>query len=199
MTDQALEVLTRHGVLLVTIWVFAVQVGVPIPTVALLLGVGALAGFGKLSLGGTLLAAIGGSLVAGLFWYTVGRRFGNPVLDGLCRISRELDSCVHWARNGFAGRPFLALLAGKFLFELNAVVAALAGSSGIRLGEFLVLEVASTLLWAGTWMGIGYVVRDSVREAAALLGWFGPRSVVLLAAVFGGYLAVKYVRRPVPR
>jgi membrane protein DedA with SNARE-associated domain len=58
-------------------WVFAVQVGVPIPTVPLLMAVGALGSLGKLSLGWALLAALGGSLVADLLWYVIGRRWGH--------------------------------------------------------------------------------------------------------------------------
>ena len=192
--EYALEVLAGHGVLVVAVWVFAVHVGVPIPTAAFLLGVGALAGFGKLSLGWALLAAVGGSLVADLLWYTVGRRFGSRGLEIVCRISLGLESRVRRARKLFLAHRLVALVAGKFLLEVNAAMTALAGSSGIRLGEFLVFDVASALLWAGTWMGVGYAVWGSAGQVAVALGWSGA-SVVLLAAALGGYLAFKYVRR----
>jgi membrane protein DedA with SNARE-associated domain len=64
--DAAVETLLRHGPMIVFAWVFTVQVGVPIPTVPLLLAIGALGGLGKLSLGWALLAALGGSMAADL-------------------------------------------------------------------------------------------------------------------------------------
>jgi membrane protein DedA with SNARE-associated domain len=45
--DIAIETLLRHGPLIVFAWVFAVQVGVPIPTVPLLMAVGAWAASGS--------------------------------------------------------------------------------------------------------------------------------------------------------
>jgi membrane protein DedA with SNARE-associated domain len=184
--DGAVEALLRNGTLIVFGWVFTVQVGVPIPTVPLLLALGALGGLGKLSLGWALLAALGGSLVADLLWYGVGRRWGDRVLRaGAARHAREL----------FLAHRLWALLIGKFFFELNAAMAALAGSSGIRVGEFLVYDVASVLVWAGTWAGIGYVLKDGVKEVADALAPLGVWPIVVIATVLGAYVAMKYVER----
>ena len=158
--DGAVEALLRHGPLIVFGWVFTVQVGVPIPTVPLLLAIGALGGLGKLSLGWALLAALGGSMAADLLWYGVGRRWGGQAL----RVR-----AIGRARELFLAHGLWALVIGKFVFGLNAAVAALAGSAGIRLSRFLVYEVASTLLWAGGWAGIGYVLQGGMKQVTATL------------------------------
>jgi membrane protein DedA with SNARE-associated domain len=102
--DAAVETLLRHGPTIVFAWVFSVQVGVPIPTVPLLLAVGGLAGLGKLRLEWALLAALGGSIAADLLWYGVGRRWGGRAL----RIGT-----VGRARELFLAHRLRALVIGK--------------------------------------------------------------------------------------
>jgi membrane protein DedA with SNARE-associated domain len=182
------DTLLSYGIPIVFGWVFAVQVGVPIPTVPLLLAVGALGALRKLSLGSALLAALGGSVVADLIWYGIGRRWGNRGL----RVA-----VVGRAREMFLAHRLWALVLGKFFFEVNAAVAALAGSSGIRVSKFLVYDTASAALWAGVWIGVGYILQNSMNDgpAAATLG---VSLIVEIAALLVVYGAVKCTRRRAP-
>jgi membrane protein DedA with SNARE-associated domain len=176
------DTLLSYGIPIVFGWVFAVQVGVPIPTVPLLLAVGALGALRKLSLGWALLAALGGSIVADLLWFGVGRCWGDRAL----RVA-----AVGRARELFLAHRLRALVIGKFLFEINAAVAALAGSSGIRLRAFLVFDVVSALFWAGTWVGVGYVLQASMTAVTATAASVGVWLTVEIAAVLLAYGAVK--------
>ena len=63
-------------------------------------------------------------MAADLLWYGVGRRWGGQAL----RVR-----AIGRARELFLAHGLWALVIGKFVFELNAAVAALAGSSGIRI------------------------------------------------------------------
>ena len=67
--------------------------------VPVLLGVGALAGTGGMSLALALGAALAASLPPDLVWYELGRRRGGRILGLLCRVSLEPDSCVRRAEN----------------------------------------------------------------------------------------------------
>jgi hypothetical protein len=107
-----------------------------------------------------LLGALGGSLVADLLWYGIGRRWRHWI-HGTTAADR--------ARDLFLAHRLGALVIGKFFFEVNAAIAALAGSSGIRVGEFLVYDAAGALLWAGAWTGLGYVLQDGMKEATTML------------------------------
>jgi membrane protein DedA with SNARE-associated domain len=184
--DMTVETLLKHGSLIVFAWVFAVQVGVPIPTVPLLMAVGALGSLGKLSLGWALLGALGGSLVADLLWYGIGRRWGHWI-----RGTEAVDR----ARDLFLTHRLGALLIGKFFFEVNAAIAALAGSSGIHVGEFLVYDAASALLWAGAWTGFGYVLQDGMKEAATMLAPLSMLLVLEMAGVLAAFGSIKHARR----
>ena len=91
---ETLEFVVRHGYLLLLFWVLAEQAGLPIPAAPLLLAAGALAGQHRLNFGLALVAAATGSLVADTFWYYFGKRKGPVVLNWLCKIALEPDSCV---------------------------------------------------------------------------------------------------------
>ena len=177
--------LLRHGTLIVFAWVFAVQLGVPIPTVPLLVTVGALGGLGKLNLGWALLAALGGSVLADLIWYGVGRRWGHRVLR-LAAVDR--------ARRLFLAHRLAALVIGKF-FEVNAAVAALAGTSGIGVVEFLVYDIGSALVWAGTWGGLGWVLHDRMPDVTVSLAPLGMGMIIETAVALTAYGALKYGKR----
>ena len=83
--DDLVEVLGCYGYLVVFGWVFAEQIGLPIPAMPALLAAGAMAGTGRLSL--VLVLAGIASLVSDVIWYWIGRLGGGRVLGFLCRIS----------------------------------------------------------------------------------------------------------------
>src|SRR5438552_18599461 len=108
--DGVIDVLVRHGYAVVVGWVFAEQIGLPLPAVPVLLAAGALAGSGRLSLGLVLAGGALASLVSDTIWYWVGRMRGGRVLGWLCRISLEPDSCVRRTERTFATHGLRSLL-----------------------------------------------------------------------------------------
>ena len=65
--------LLEHATWFLFAWVFCNQAGAPVPVVPALLGVGALAGSGHLSVAVITGIAVGASLAADLTWYGLGR------------------------------------------------------------------------------------------------------------------------------
>src|SRR4029453_6424190 len=153
--NDTLQALVQYGYALVGAFVLAEQIGLPVPAVPVLLGVGALAGWGRLCLLSPRGARLGPSLVADLIWYELGRRRGNRVLRHLCRISLEPDSCVRRTEDLFVRQGRKTLLFAKFLPGLSTVAPPLAGMVGIARPQFIALDIAAAVLWAGTWMGLG--------------------------------------------
>src|SRR5437867_11908207 len=92
--DGAIDVLVRYGYVVVFGWVFAEQIGLPIPAAPVLLAAGALADTGRLSLGLVLVLAAVASRGSDTVRYWFGRSRGGRVLGGMCRIAREPDCCV---------------------------------------------------------------------------------------------------------
>jgi membrane protein DedA with SNARE-associated domain len=79
MDGVIIDVLVRHGYLVVFCWVLAEQIGLPLPAVPFLLAAGALGGNGRLSLALVLAAAALASLVSDAIWYWIGRVGGGRV------------------------------------------------------------------------------------------------------------------------
>src|SRR5262249_3023836 len=86
--------LTRYGYLLVFVVLPLESLGVPLPGIALLLVAGGLAGAGKLSLPLLVALTVAAALIGDLVWYGLGRWRGRPVLQVLCRVSLNPDTCV---------------------------------------------------------------------------------------------------------
>jgi membrane protein DedA with SNARE-associated domain len=176
-------------------FVLAEQIGLPIPAVPILLGVGALAGNGRMSLALGLGVVLAAALPPDLLWYELGRRRGPRALARICAISLEPDWCVRRAETLFGRLGRKLLLVAKFLPGLSAMASPLAGSAGIARWQFIVLDLTGALLWAGSWMAVGYAFRDALDVVAGWAARLGGYALLLAGAALFAYVAVKYAAR----
>src|SRR5881409_2069717 len=107
--DGAIDVLVRYGYVVVFGWVFAEQIGLPIPAALVL-----------------VLAALA-SLGSDTIWYWIGRTRGGRVLGWLCRIALEPDSCVRRTQSVFSVHGARSLLVAKFVPGFSTAAPPLAG------------------------------------------------------------------------
>jgi membrane protein DedA with SNARE-associated domain len=189
------DLLLRYGYLVLFLSVFAEQVGLPIPAAPMLLAMGVGAGLGKLSVLACLAVATAGAVLGDLIWYDLGRRRGHAILRLLCKVSLEPDSCVSNTKqkwNRFGG---FTLVFAKFVPGLSTVSPPLAGLTRMPLGRFLALDVLGSALWAGAFLGIGFLFRDEMERAAELLQRLGSSLIFLVSLSLALYIAVKYYNR----
>ena len=187
--------LAQYGYVVVFVWVLAEQIGLPIPALPLLLSAGALAGQHKMSLLLLLLTSLIACLVSDSFWYELGRRRGGAVLNVLCRMSLEPDSCVERTKGTFDRRGPQSLLYAKFVPGLNTVAAPIAGMSRLPYSRFLLYDVVGSLVWAASSLVVGYLFServDAILQRSQALG-----KVVAALAVAGivAWIVWKYVQR----
>lgn len=190
-----LEFILRHGYLVLLAWVFSEQAGIPIPSLPLLLAAGALAGAGKLNFASALMVCLLAALSADTIWYELGRKKGIKILQLLCKISLEPDSCVRRTEGLFEKQGARSLLFAKFLPGLNTVATPLAGIFHMRLRKFLLFDALGSLLWAGTFLGIGYVFSNQIEKIAEQAAQLGRGLSVLLAGVLAAYILYKFTAR----
>jgi len=189
------EFLIRHGYAVLFALVLAEQLGVPVPAAPALMAMGALAGLGKFSFGMALAVTALAAILSDSIWYEIGRRRGRRVLNLLCRISMEPDSCVKQTEDVFVKYGSSTLLFAKFVPGLSTVAPPLAGMTGMRAGLFLLFDAAGSLIWGGALLGVGVLFRrqlEPILEAASRLGSY---FLALLALGLGVYLGVKYYQR----
>jgi membrane protein DedA with SNARE-associated domain len=171
--SDTLQFVVQYGYALLFGWVMIEQGGLPIPATPLLLAAGALAGQGRMSLPLVILASTAGSVVSDIFWYMFGKRRGAVVLNLLCRIALEPDSCVRRTESRFSRLGLRTLLICKFVPGLNTAAPALAGMVGAPYPRFFAFELMGALLWTTAYSVLGFVFSkqlDRVAADAHLLG-----------------------------
>jgi membrane protein DedA with SNARE-associated domain/rhodanese-related sulfurtransferase len=192
---STLEFLLRHGYVVLLGWVFAEQAGLPIPSLPILLAAGALAGTGRMNIFASLLAAVFAALIADTIWFLLGRFRGIKILQLLCKISLEPDSCVRRTEGIFAKEGARSLLVAKFFPGLGAVAPPLAGIFHMRMSRFMLFDALGASLWAGSFLGIGYIFSGQIERIADHLAALGGWLLVILVAAFVSYITWKYIAR----
>lgn len=192
---ELLQFVVQHGYMLVFAWVFVEQAGLPVPSAPLLLAVGALSGTHQMNLGVAITFAAIGAIASDAMWYELGRQKGVRVLQLLCRISLEPDSCVRRSQVSFGRNGARVLLVAKFIPGLNAMAAPLSGV--IRMGwrRFLLFDTIGALLWVSAFTITGFTFSSDLERVAARAAYLGEWLFVLLLAAFGGYIFWKFYNR----
>ena len=165
--------LIRHGYLFLFVAVLVEQAGLPLPSVPVLLAMGALVGMGRFSFVTSAAVAVVACLLADFVWYRLGRRHGSSILRLVCRISLEPDSCVRRTENVFAREGSRTLLYAKFVPGLSTVAPPVAGLARLSVPRFLLWDAAGAAIWTTTFLVLGYafsVQIERVAEAGRALG-----------------------------
>ena len=134
-------------------------------------------------------------LIADNVWFQLGRRRGARILNFLCRIALEPDSCVRKTENAFSKYGVRSLLVAKFVPGLNAVAAPMAGSSGTTFGRFLWFDTLGVLIWMLTYCGLGYVFSDQLETVGLYAMRMGSGLIGLLVALLAAWITWKFVQR----
>jgi membrane protein DedA with SNARE-associated domain len=193
--SDVVDFLIRHGEAFIFLYVFADQLGIPLPAVPALLAMGALAAVGKINYGLALLSSVVASVLADAIWYALGRARGIQVLGLLCKISLEPDSCVRRTQDVFVRYGVRSLIIAKFVPGLSTVAPPLAGMVGVSVPRFALYSVLAALLWAGAWSTLGYLAGDALQRVVEETGRLGTVLVALVAAAVAGYIVVKWIQR----
>jgi membrane protein DedA with SNARE-associated domain/rhodanese-related sulfurtransferase len=169
--------------------VLARQLCLPVPALLFLLTGGALAGAGKLNFVGVLIVAVLGCLLADLVWFEAGRLHGKRVLRLLCALTRDPSFYIRRGREIFAKKGLRLLLIAKFVPGLDGICPPLAGMLGASRAAFLVHDAGGASLWAGAYIGCGFLFARQLDKVAQRI------SVIATAVVliFGIPLLIFFV------
>lgn len=187
--------LIDHGYIVLFLWVFLVQLGLPLPVVPILLAAGALAGIGKLNLAFVFGSAFLAAWLSDQFWYQVGLRRGGKVLAFLCRVSLDPDSCVHSTKRIFARYGARSLLIAKFIPGLNTIGPPLAGIFRMRSLRFLLFDGIGVFIWVGIFTFLGYQFGNEIEERITDTGGMGTWIGLVIPNLLAGYILWKYIQR----
>ena len=192
---ETIQFLLRYGYIVLFGAVLAEQIGLPIPSIPVMLAMGALAGADKFSLHASFWLILLASLIGDAVWYWLGRRRGQRVLRLLCRISLEPDSCVRITRGWFDRLGALTLVIAKFVPGLSTAAPPMAGVVRMPVWRFVAADSAGSLLYGGAFLICGYLFSNQLEGMAGAALRLGSSLMAILAVLLVLYILWKYDQR----
>ncbi len=193
--DLLLNLLHQYGLLIVFINVFLEQIGLPLPAYPTILIASAISVNHETSLASLMLVAVVGALLADMFWYFAGRRYGKKVMSKLCKISLSPDSCVKQTESMYLKVGPSALLFCKFVPGFASISSALAGALGTKSFTFIVLDGIGAAIWVGTAVLLGSMFSASIDQLLLTLVEMGKWGALVIALAFVLFVANKWWER----
>jgi membrane protein DedA with SNARE-associated domain len=184
-----------YGYSLVFCLVFAENLGIPLPSFPVLIMAASMVTRMHFSVAGLLLVSVMGALAGDIFWYSLGRVRGRPILKFLCSITLNPDSCVSRTENTFVRHGLKSLLVAKFVPGLNTVGPPLAGMLKISPLQFALFDVGGITLWAGAALALGVIFRTQVELVLVWLKTFGKLGLLIVVILVAGWLLYKWIER----
>lgn len=166
------------------------MVGIIVPGIALLWGVGTLVGLGKLELMPILLWTIFGGFLGDIISYALGRRF-HEHLRCMWPLTKYPD-LIPKGEAFFAMHGGKSVVMGRFLGPMRAIIPAVAGMLKMPLGRFIAIDIFACLVWAPATILPGVAIGASLGIASEIAS----RLVVLAIVVLVGLVfTIGSVRR----
>jgi membrane-associated protein len=160
----------------------AVFLGFVIPgeTAAVLGGV--LASRGRVSLPLLIVVVVAAAVTGPLIGYEIGRHLGGRVIAA--RRMRRVASGMDRAQEVVHRRGGLAVLLGRFVAILRALVPAVAGTTRMPYRTFLIYNMLGGLIWGVGYCLLGYVAGSAYAAIERTVGT--GVAIVVAVAVLGG-------------
>lgn len=185
----------EYGELVVFVGVLLESLGLPIPSMMLLIVAGAVAATGQVSGAVVLLATVVACVLGEGAWFLAGRRYGGSVLRTLCRISISPDSCVRQTEGFFTRWGVRTLLVAKFVPGLGTIAPPLAGALRIAPLQFVAYTALGALLYGAVFLGLGMAFHAQIESLVANLARLGVVAAYLVGALFLCFLAYRWWER----
>lgn len=186
--------ISNYGYYGITVLLALGIVGLPIPDETLLTFAGYLIFRGRLQALPTLAAALAGSISGITISYVLGRTTGYPLLHKYGRYVRvtqkELDR-VHDFYHRVGG---LSLTFGYYIAGVRHLTAYVAGASKLEYRVFAAFAYSGALVWASTFIFLGYTLGERWTQILGLVHEFGLIAGVVVVLAVAAY-AVWFWRR----
>lgn len=161
--------------------------GLFIPGESLVLVAGFLAQQGIFDLGDLIFVIAAAAILGDSIGYKLGRHLGLKWLIQSGRRFGLRQESLNRVDQFFTRHGGKAVFASHFMHMMRALMPFIAGASRMRYRQFLVFNAAGCIVWASTFVAIGYFLGASWQVAAK---WIGRASqiiggAILLAIVMG--------------
>jgi membrane protein DedA with SNARE-associated domain/rhodanese-related sulfurtransferase len=191
----ALAFFVHYAYLILFLWVLVEQLGVPVPSIPVLLTAGTLTATQQVHHIYALLAVLAACVISDSMWYYLGRRYGGSVLRLLCRFSFEASTCVSKTEGYFSRRGPATLLLSKFIPGLGTVAPPIAGQIGMPYARFLLWDLGGSFLWAEVFLLAGRFFGDVAQKSARFFHWLGHFAFAIFILMVLGIMAYRILKQ----
>jgi membrane protein DedA with SNARE-associated domain len=139
---------------------------------------GVLASQHRVSLWILLIVIVISAIVGDSVGYEIGRKFGDRLLD--TRALRKHRDKLGRAQGLLRRRGATAVFIGRFTALLRAIMPALAGSSRMPYGRFLIFNALGGIMWGVGFTLGGYLAGTAFEQVAQ---WAGRVLAIVVAAI----------------
>ena len=199
-TQELLNWLNAHPgwgfatVLLVAFFESLVLIGILLPGMFILFGVGALIGLGVLELVPVWIAATAGAFLGDTLSYALGYRFKAHLVDiwPFSRYPAMIDrgkAFVH--RHGAK-----SVVAGRFIGPLRPVIPAVGGMLGMKPARFVPVDLTACVIWAPAFLLPGMLFGASLEVAAQYTGRLSVMLIILVAVLWLIWWLIRAIYEP---
>ncbi|MGI3167732.1 DedA family protein [Pseudooceanicola sp. C21-150M6] len=195
MTDWLMEALALGGVPVLMLVTFLSCLAMPVPSSLLMLGGGALAASGDLSLWSVALGAYGGAVTGDQVGYQIGHS-GSEWLRRRAGSGRRGAIAMARAEAMLEARAGLAVFLSRWLLSpLGPYVNFAAGAARLDRLRFTLWDLAGEAVWVSLYVGLGYAFGSRIEMIAEI----SQNAVGLLAALAVMVVAALWMRRALKR
>jgi membrane protein DedA with SNARE-associated domain/rhodanese-related sulfurtransferase len=191
----AIEFFVGHAYAILFFWVLMEQLGIPVPSIPLLLTAGTLSATHRISASSALLAVVAACLISDSSWYALGRRYGGRVIRLLCKMSLEATTCVAKTEGYFTRRGAITLLFAKFVPGLSTVAAPIAGQTRMPYPRFLLYDLSGTLIWSLSFIFAGRFFGDVAKRSQEFFGLLSRFAVLVFLLMVVGFLVWRVMKQ----
>ena len=178
-------------VFLVSFFESLVLIGILLPGIVILFGVGTLIGLGLLEMVPIWVAASAGAILGDTLSYYLGYRFRGHLLD-IWPFSRY-PAVMERGTLFFQAHGAKSVVAGRFIGPLRPVIPSVAGMMGMLPPRFLAVDIPACIFWAPSFLLPGMLFGASLEVASEYTG----RLVVMLIFLVGIFWMTWWLMRAI--
>lgn len=181
-------------VFLVSFFESLVLIGILLPGIVILFGIGALIGFGLLEMVPVWAAASSGAFLGDGLSYALGHRFRGHLLE-VWPFSRY-PGLMERGTRFFHAHGSKSVLAGRFIGPLRPIIPAVGGMMGMKPSRFLAVDTLACVTWAPSFLVPGMLFGASLEVASEYTGRLAVMLVILLAALWTTWWLIRAIYEP---
>lgn len=181
-------------VFLVAFFESLVLVGILLPGIVILFGVGTLVGLGAIPMLPIWVSASTGAFLGDFLSYLLGHKFRGHLLD-IWPFSRYPGVMERGSRF-FSQHGAKSIFAGRFIGPLRPIIPAVGGMMGMKPGRFLAVDVLACVTWAPAFLLPGMFFGASLEVASEYTGRLTVILVILLVVLWLTWWLIRLIYKP---